>query len=187
MPSCQKVRVDSLYGLMFSSLTVCLGGKGRKQGKSTAIATDDEESEGEPLTGDENELPPPRARPRRPTRSNPDQGLADDNDDDGNVTDPVTPKAKPRPRPVYRAKSHQNSPQNAKSPERSSPIPARSTSGHDELLTPKSSRKRRRDEDDDVEVESDHRDVRTDDEGQQSDTQLTPAGDMNIRRKRVRH
>lgn len=170
------------------------GGRSRKAGKSAAVATDEEESEGERLTENENGDPPARTRPRRTTRNKLNEALTDDDNDDDNddndddnVADPVTPKAKPRPRPVYQAKSGQKSPiKSVGSLERSPSVPASSIGGHDPP-TPKSSRKRPRDQDDETGEQSDHRDARTVDDGQQSDTQATPAGDMNIRRKRVRH
>jgi len=74
--------------------------KGAKSG--AAAASSAEESEGE-KTLDEDEAAP-RPKPKRATRANPvvEEGAALD---EGNEADPVTPKARPRPRPIHRDKT----------------------------------------------------------------------------------
>jgi cohesin complex subunit SA-1/2 len=159
--------------------------KGAKGG--AAAASSAEESEGE-KTIDEDEAAPPRPKPKRATRANPvveEAAL-----DEGDKPDPVTPKARPRPRPIHRDKTPTRSLHGSENGQKSlsgSPPPppvARSDEEqglgepNNEYATPKSSLKRPR-TDEAIEAPnrtSDHDLINVDG---------TP--DMQIRRKRIRH
>ncbi|RDB23493.1 Cohesin subunit psc3 [Hypsizygus marmoreus] len=171
------------------------GRKGR--GKTAKGATTDEEAtDGEGLTDDQSKEPP-RPKPRRSHRTNPVETQDDlEQTGDEEHPEPATPKARIRPRPIQKKE---------KSPAPSSPQavesepPARSPARGDVdeqpitngVETPKPSRKRARPDDDD-ETQSNLGDVSPD--GAASDShapQATPPppgdGEIQIRRKRVRH
>lgn len=160
-------------------------GKGAKN--AAVVSSDEEESEMERLMDD---LEPSRP-PRRSGRNRP-ENPTDDEDTDIRLTDaePTTPKPRPRPRATYKTKSPKKTP--VQTPE-ASPVSSAAQSpiepDVDDPVTPKPSRKRARSEEAE-EGQSDIADGRVEGAGRISDptAQLaTPAGDMKIRRKRVRH
>jgi cohesin complex subunit SA-1/2 len=108
--------------------------------------------------------------------------------DEGNRLDPVTPKARPRPRPIHRDKTPTGSENGQRSP-LGSPLPPVTPSdeggeqglGEDEIATPKSSLKRPRTDGDDEALET------AAPNGTSDPDHLEGTPDMQIRRKRIRH
>ncbi|KAJ6588456.1 hypothetical protein B0H19DRAFT_207200 [Mycena capillaripes] len=185
------------------------GAKGRKAkaAKADGATTSEDEtdlSEVEKLV-EERDTPPaaprPRPRPRRlpkkaPAREDVGDEVNDNDDQPGPFSpDPATPKPRPRARTTYQSKAASKSP-TKKTPAKPSQqldahSPARSgsvLSDNAALVTPvnKKTQKRSRpvDEDDDDDEDSARSAVAEDDVPA---PQATPAGDMQIRRKRARH
>jgi cohesin complex subunit SA-1/2 len=160
--------------------------KGAKSG--AAAASSAEESEGE-KTFDEDEAAP-RPKPKRTTRANP--VVEEVAPDEGNNPDPVTPKARPRPRPIHRNKTPTGSlhgSENGRMPSGSPPPPVAPPDDeqglgepNNEFATPKSSLKRPRTDDVDEALEAPNG---TSDPDHLINVDGTP--DMQIRRKRIRH
>ena len=158
--------------------------KGAKSG--AAAASSGEESEGE-KTFDEDEAAP-RPKPKRATRANPVvEGAAVD---EGN---PVTPKARPRPRPIHRDKTTTGSVHGSENGQKSLPgsplspvAPSDKEQGlgepNDEIATPNSSLKRPRTNEVDEALEAPNG---TSDPDHLMNVDGTP--DMQVRRKRIRH
>ncbi|KAJ7624985.1 hypothetical protein DFH06DRAFT_1305016 [Mycena polygramma] len=181
------------------------GAKGRKAKVAKAdggVTSEDETdlSEVEKLVEDRN-TPPAAPRPRPRARRLPKKAVTDNVGDDDDEDQPAppspdatTPKPKPRPRAraVYQSKAASKSPTKtpAKPPsERDAPSPARSASVLSDnagLVTPvnKNSRKRPRPVDDD---DDEDRGSAIADDDMPAAPSPTPAGDMQIRRKRARH
>ncbi|KAF8634382.1 hypothetical protein AX15_000952 [Amanita polypyramis BW_CC] len=190
------------------------GSRGRK-GKGAAAATDESEAE-KTGTDDEVMRPqtPPRARsrPRRVTRAHPDvhreeaepealeDGPVNTNGDEGdeveereqaNLATPKssalrtqgsrTPEKQTSPAPSHEAGEEIRQPSRELSPALDIHL-GEPTNSEPSFVTPKLSRKRPRHNDDYVEVE-------TNDAPQMSEevTVQSPVGDLQIRRKRIRH
>ena len=165
--------------------------KPRKGAKTGAAAASSEESEGEKTLDEDEAAPRPRPKPRRATRANP--VVEEAAIDAGGEPEPVTPKARPRPRPIHRDKTPTGSLHGSENEQNSlpgSPLPPVTPSEEEqqgleepsnEIATPKSSLKRpRTDEDEAMEAPN----------GQSSPDPLTNMDgtpDMQVRRKRIRH
>ena len=159
--------------------------KGMKS--AVVVSSDEDESEVEKIAGEPAAREPPsRPRPRRVDRIHPDNPLEDGEQNvEHTEPNPTSPKPRPQPKAIYRVKSANTSP--AKAPHESF---AKSFSVSDSeingLSTPKPSRKRTRTEEDEGEGQAS-----LTDEGEvsfrPSGPQATPAGDILVRRKRVRH
>ena len=161
--------------------------KGTKGG--AAAASSAEESEGE-KTLDEDEAVP-RPKPKRATRANPvlEEAALDE-------SNPVTPKARPRPRPIHREKTPTRSLHGNENGQKSIPgsplspvAPSDGEQGlgeepNNEIATPKSSLKRPR-IDNDGDEEALEAPNGTSDPDHSINVDGTP--DMQIRRKRIRH
>ncbi|TFK31727.1 hypothetical protein BDQ12DRAFT_93119 [Crucibulum laeve] len=162
----------------------------RKAGKGTkgvaAVTSDEDESEVErPADGSEVDAPA-SPKPRRRTRGQVPKPVEDSEQENvgGDEPEPVTPKARPRPRPAHKAKSLVKP--------RAEERPASPTGSMDagasepQPSTPKTSRKRPRDKEDEEQEEPVTTNGAVDhDDG--SDLPATPAADIQVRRKRVRH
>lgn len=167
--------------------------KGAKGG--AAAASSAEESEGEKTLDEDEAVPRPRPKPKRATRANPvvEEETATLEESNNKLDDPVTPKARPRPRPIHRDKTPTGSLHGSENEQNSlpgSPLPPVTPSEEEqqgleepsnEIATPKSSLKRpRTDEDEAMEAPN----------GQSSPDPLTNMDgtpDMQVRRKRIRH
>lgn len=162
---------------------------------ATGMTSGEEGSDNEGISGDEPETHEPPARPRRSglrTRTaepHSDIDQAMDQDEAG----PVTPKARPRPkpRPVQIAQST-NEPVVPEAHEPSSersPVAVQQEVNGFGVETPKVSRKRARPDEEDEEQRSTTLDGdNTADEAEHASDLLTPpGGDIQFRRKRVRH
>lgn len=162
--------------------------KGAKSG--AAAASSAEESEGEKTIDEDGAAP--RPKPKRSTRANPvvEAAVALD---EGNEPDPVTPKARPRPRPLHREKTPSGSLHGSEngrmSLSRSPPPPALPDEelGHEEpnndITTPKSSLKRPRTDEIDETIEAPTNGTSDPDHLINVDGTL----DLQVRRKRIRH
>lgn len=174
------------------------GRKGRGKGvKSAAAVSSDEASDGEGLT-DHEPKEPPQPRPRRSGRSAAvkalEQGTGDDTDqtvDEGDKEDiePTTPTFQSRLKPSSKEKSSTPSVNEHESPTKS---PARSTIGEaltaNGAETPIPSRKRTRpDEDEGMQSGVDEGEVNAIQKSSDLQTAEPSEGDIQIRRKRVRH
>jgi cohesin complex subunit SA-1/2 len=165
--------------------------KGAKGG--AAAASSAEESEGEKALDEDEAAPRPRPKPRRATRANPHVIEDETAIGAGDEPDPVTPKARLRPRPTYRDKTPIGSLHGSENGQKSrsgSPLPPVTPSEgaeeqgepNNDIATPKSSLKRPRTDDDD-EPSGAHNG--TSDPDHLMNVDGTP--DMQIRRKRIRH
>lgn len=164
--------------------------KPRKSGKSEAAAASSaEESEGERTLDEAEAAPRPRPKPRRVTRANP--VIEEATIDEGNEPGPVTPKARPRPRPIHQNKTPTGSllgSDNGQKSRSGSPLPSFTPSDgegeqggpNNEVVTPQSSLKRPRADDEVLDAPNG-----TSDSDDLVDVNGTP--DMQIRRKRIRH
>ncbi|KAJ7164977.1 hypothetical protein C8R46DRAFT_1097762 [Mycena filopes] len=181
------------------------GAKGRKAkvNKGDGHTSSEEEtdlSEVEKLVEERDNTPPPRPRPRPRAKRLPTKPTAPEIDDENDAQpgpsspDPTTPR--PRARTTYQSKSPSKSPTKSPTktpakPSQSNASPARAESLLSDpggLVTPvnKKSRKRSRPVDDeDEEQGSVHGSEAADDDVPAPEP--TPAGDMQIRRKRARH
>ncbi|KAF9463277.1 hypothetical protein BDZ94DRAFT_636599 [Collybia nuda] len=165
--------------------------RGGKAAKNTdAISGDEDTSDGEALAGErENRDSPPR---RRSARTRGDRTVAIDLEptEDEPELEPTTPKSRPRPRATYK-KRLSKEPSPPRSPERQSQRANSITlDGEGEpngLDTPKVSRKRGRSEDDDEDIVNEGANEEADPGADSFESTLTPPGDIEIRRKRVRH
>ena len=164
--------------------------KPRKNAKSgVAAVSSAEESEGE-KTLDEDEAAP-RPKPKRATRANP--VVEEVAPDEGVNPDPVTPKARPRPRPIHRNKTPTGSlhgSENGRESLLGSPPPPVMPTDEEqglgeptnEIATPKSSLKRPRTDDVDEALEAPNG---TSDPDHLINVDGIP--DLQVRRKRIRH
>lgn len=162
------------------------GGKARKD--ADAISGDEDPSDGEGLlTEPENREVPPRRRSGRTRGGGGGDRVATEPEpaDDELDAEPITPKARPRPRATYKTKPIQPSPSRSPAPPES--LRANSVASDigdvDALGTPKVSRKRGRSE----EVEHGTNEGTEDPPPDSLSNPPTPPGDIQIRRKRVRH
>ncbi|KAF8062324.1 hypothetical protein FPV67DRAFT_1508040 [Lyophyllum atratum] len=182
------------------------GRKTKAKGVKSAagISSEEEGTDGEGLTETEaKELPRPKPRPRRSNRGaaateedmeHTADEAADRVADEADHDEPSTPKPRPRPKTTYTKKSPAKSGREDNGDEPDAQSPARSAIDEEEPLlngleTPKVSRKRARDDDD---VEMENAEVldatREPSDSQAPHTTPPPAdGDIQIRRKRVRH
>jgi len=155
--------------------------RAKKKGAAAAASGGEEESEAE-RTQDE---APPRPKSRRVTRANPDADTAEEGTGDEHA--PVTPKARPRPRP--KATSHRKTREataevdEVEPSEAGSPLDALTPSEGpveaEDTQTPRSSLKRPRTDDDDDDDEVAPNGTAG------SETEGIP--DIQVRRKRIRH
>ncbi|KAJ6591108.1 hypothetical protein DFH09DRAFT_1138592 [Mycena vulgaris] len=172
------------------------GTKGRKAKatKADANASSEDEtdlSEVEKLVEDPATPPVPRPRPR--PRRLPKKAANDTDDPSGPLSpDPATPKPRPRPKAMYRSKAASKSPIKPSQELDVGPFPARSESPPSNAaagpMTPRNKRASKRSRPDDDEEEGDesaHGSVTAGDDVPAPEP--TPAGDMQIRRKRARH
>ncbi|KAF7319423.1 SCD domain-containing protein [Mycena chlorophos] len=181
-------------------------GKGRKakaakaDGGVTASEDETELSEVEKLVEDREPSPKPRPRPKRKPAEKKKKAVEQDDDDEGDQrmsdAEPETPKARPRPKASYgkaKAKAtHVPPPDDPPSP---IPSPTSNPALSASPQTPHRSQKRTRpmsdDEDEDEDQQQRQRqqtaepDPNPDDAPQQPPP--TPAGDVQMRRKRARH
>ncbi|KAJ6612818.1 hypothetical protein B0H10DRAFT_2051218 [Mycena sp. CBHHK59/15] len=175
--------------------------KAKKNGANTSSEDETDLSEVERLVEERDSPPAPAPRPRpRPRRvpkaaeKNADTDTAEDAAGPSSP-DPTTPKPRPRARATYQSKAASRSP--TKSPikpsqESDAPSPTRSQStfsdAEAQLVTPvnKKSRKRTRVGEDDGEDGASAHGSATGDQDVAA-PEPTPAGDMQIRRKRARH
>lgn len=169
--------------------------KGAKSG--AAAASSAEESEGEKTFDEDEAAPRPKPKPKRATRANPvvEEAAALD---ESNKPDPVTPKARPRPRPIHRDKTPTGSLHGSENGRRSlsgsppppvaPPVAAPSDEEqglgepNNEIATPKSSLKRPRTDGNGEAIEAPNG---TSDPDHLMNVDGTP--DMQVRRKRIRH
>lgn len=148
--------------------------------------TGEDETDGEGTHEAGNKVRPQRTS-RRVTRSNPDGGLDESTGDEGEAPAPITPKAKPRPRPLLRQKTP---PEISAAAENMAPEPslnpASPSTVHEpeaeQLITstPQSSRKRPRSEEPDEEMSPAP-------DGRESVSGSPGGPEIEVRRKRVRH
>lgn len=164
--------------------------KPRKGAKTGAAAASSEESEGEKTLDEDEAAPRPRPKPRRATRANP--VVEEAAIDAGGEPEPVTPKARPHPRPTYRDKTPTGSVHGSENGQKSrsgSPLPPITPSDgeggdgepNNDIVTPKSSLKRPRTDGD---ATSDTPNG-TPDPDHLIAVDGTP--DIQVRRKRIRH
>lgn len=168
--------------------------KGAKGG--AAAASSAEESEGEKTLDEDEAAPRPRPKPKRATRANPvveEEPVVDETSN--KLDDPVTPKARPRPRPIHLNKTPTGSLHGSENGQNSlpgSPLPPVTPSEdeerrelgepNNEIATPKSSLKRPRTDGDDVAMEAPNGISEPD-----PLTNVDGTPDMQVRRKRIRH
>ncbi|KAF5365253.1 hypothetical protein D9758_005390 [Tetrapyrgos nigripes] len=177
-------------------------GRKKKNAGASAPSTDAEESEGEveklvddgALSDATSSAPAPRPqRPKRAAASRKKPTVEDEDEDEPDHDDPSTPKAprpRPRPRATYKTKTKSPEKQPTRVSENASPQNTQNTLPHGSpglengFVTPKKSLKRPREDDDERESEvvEDAPPVEP-----PQDLQMTPAADMQIRRKRIRH
>ena len=162
--------------------------RAKKKGAAAAAAASggEEESEAE-RTQDEGASAPSRPKSRRVTRANPDADTAEEGTGDEQHA-PVTPKARPRPRPkaTSRRKTQEATAEvdEVEPSEAGSPLDALTPSEGpveaEDTQTPRSSLKRPRTDDDD-----DDDDEVAPNGTAGSETEGIP--DIQVRRKRIRH
>ena len=173
--------------------------KSRKGAKSgAAAASSAEESEGEKTLDEDEAAPRPRPKPKRATRANPvvekEAPLVDESN---KLNDPVTPKARPRPKPIHRDKTPTGSlhgSENGRNSLPGSPLPPVSLAEEEqqrlgepinEIATPKSSLKRPRTDGGGGDEEAIEAPNGTSNPDPFINVDGTP--DMQVRRKRIRH
>jgi len=151
--------------------------RARKKGASAAASSGEEES-GVERTHDEDST---RPKSRRVTRANPDADTAEEGTGDEHA--PVTPKARPRPRPkaTFRRKTPEATDEGEPSHSQpDSPLgaltPSEGPADAEETQTPRSSLKRPRTDDEEEVAPNGTAD---------GDVEGTP--DIQVRRKRIRH
>ncbi|KAJ7481621.1 hypothetical protein FB451DRAFT_132924 [Mycena latifolia] len=171
------------------------GTKGRKakanKGDANTSSEDETDlSEVEKLVEERGTPPAPRPRPR--PRRLPKKARTDDADPPGPASpDPATPKPRPRAKATYQRKAASASPKKAMKPsqELDAPSPARSESPLSDaaagLVTPVTKRPPKRSRPNDEAQDDSHDSAIADDDVPAPEP--TPAGDMQIRRKRARH
>ena len=170
--------------------------KGAKGG--AAAASSAEESEGEKTHDEDEAAPRPRPKPKRATRANPvvEEEPAVDGESSNKLDNPVTPKARPRSRPIYRDRSPTASlhiTENGQNSLPGSPLPPVTPSEEEEqqelgepnneITTPKSSLKRPRTDGDDEAMEASPNGI----SNPELLTNVDGTPDMHVRRKRIRH
>ncbi|KAJ7057080.1 hypothetical protein C8F01DRAFT_992238, partial [Mycena amicta] len=178
------------------------GTKGRKAKAAKAdgqTSSEDETelSEVEKLVEDREPSPAPRPKPRRlPKKPKEKEAPPADDSDDGaggrSSPEPTTPKPRPRPQVSYKGKASQSQSQ-APPPETQTqddalPSPlANPVSGTPPFETPNRSQKRSRPSDDEEDDDQQGGDGPAIVDDEPTAPQPTPAGDMQMRRKRARH
>ncbi|KAI3614191.1 mitotic cohesin complex [Moniliophthora roreri] len=190
------------------------GTKGRSKKKKSGVLTDGEESEVERLIEDDEgalsdasaPVEPPHPRPQRPRRNKtrgkkPLEDIEENGQEENEVAeDPATPKARPRPRRAYktRAKASEKevvqenvdpaaplSPLTEEEAAPSAEVPIIPTPTQNGFVTPKKKLKRNREDDDDGDA---HPSASEGPGSEQPEPpEATPAADVQIRRKRIRH
>ncbi|KAG5641552.1 hypothetical protein DXG03_004787 [Asterophora parasitica] len=159
------------------------GGRAAKKKFTAGVTTDEEGTDGEGVTETEADLPGPLPRPRRGAR-------AAAAEPQGNTLEPTTPKPRPRPRATYKTSPAKPVPDDLEQVSAPQSLVASNIDGEsmvNGVETSQVSRKRvRPDDDDDVEMQ----DGETRDAADSQVHRPTPPsadGEIQIRRKRVRH
>jgi cohesin complex subunit SA-1/2 len=182
--------VDHPRRLIFIYLAQAAKRRGGKATKSADVISGDENaSDGEGLIAEpENEDAPPRRRSSRTRSGGPPAEPGQTEDEAG--PEPITPKPRPRPKPVRKTTPPEEF-SLPKSPEPAESLRAKSVgseAGVNGFDNPKVSRKRGRSKEDEEEPVMNEGAPAADDPPADSLTNPpTPPGDIQIRRKRVRH
>ena len=159
--------------------------KVRKTKKKRGTASSGEDTDGD-QTNDEGIVPPaPRPKPRRVTRSNPNVD-GDVEESTGDERAPVTPKARPRPRPkdakTLPEANLEGEDEPSQTSQPGSPMEAGTPPDAPEpdqaLVTPKSARKRPRSDDEDMDELPN---------GTEDAPESPAEPEIQVRRKRIRH
>lgn len=174
---------------MFSAPTTRKrGGKATKN--ADAISGDEEASDGEGLiTEPENRDSPPRRRSGRTRRGDRAAVVEPEPTEDELDAEPITPKPRPRPRATYKPPKEPSPPKSPEPPEslRANSVTLDTEGEVNGLDTPKISRKRGRSEEEDEPVVNEGAEDEADPPADSLSNPPTPPGDIQIRRKRVRH